>query len=138
MATVNRSTATQERSDPSPHSEADREVRFGLVLYGGVSLAVYIYGVVLEFERLVRASCGVEENAWTDVLRNARVTATVDIVSGASAGGINGVLLGKALATGAKLDTVREIWTEQADIGNLLRKPEDLEPGSLLRVDLFE
>jgi len=138
MAPVNRSPATQEHSAPSPHSEADREIRFGLVLYGGVSLAVYIYGVVLEFERLIRASCGVEENAWTQVLREARVTATVDIVSGASAGGINGVLLGKALATGAKLSSVRSIWTSDADIGSLLRNPGEKEPASLLRTDRFQ
>jgi predicted acylesterase/phospholipase RssA len=86
----------------------------------------------------VRASRGVEENAWTEILRDTGVTATVDIVSGASAGGINGVLLGKALATGAKLDTVRSIWTDKADIGKLLREASDKEPVSLLRTDLFE
>ena len=32
------------------------EVRFGLVLYGGVSLAVYMSGVVTEFWHLVRAA----------------------------------------------------------------------------------
>lgn len=122
---------------PTPHSEAQREIRFGLVLYGGVSLAVYIYGVALEFERLVRASRGVEENAWTEILRRAGVTATVDIVSGASAGGINGVLLGKALATGAELSSVRTIWTDDADIGTLLRDASEKEPASLLRTDRF-
>lgn len=146
MITVEQATSPQiatqtvavpAASPESPHQQARREVRFGLVLYGGVSLAVYIYGVVLEFERLVRASCG-EENAWTGILEKADLTATVDIVSGASAGGINGILLGKALATGAKLDAVRSIWTEQADIGALLRDAGDREPRSLLRVDLFE
>jgi predicted acylesterase/phospholipase RssA len=125
-------------SSHTPHDEAEREIRFGLVLYGGVSLAVYIYGVVLEFERLVRASCGAEENAWTEVLRKAGVTATVDIVSGASAGGINGVLLGKALATGTKLSSVRTIWTDEADIGALLRDASEREPVSLLRTDRFQ
>jgi predicted acylesterase/phospholipase RssA len=129
--------AAVNQMPPSPYDEAQRELRFGLVLYGGVSLAVYIYGVVLEFERLVRASRGVEENAWTEILRNAGVTATVDIVSGASAGGINGVLLGKALATGAELRSVRSIWTDDADIGALLRDASEKEPVSLLRTDRF-
>ena len=31
-----------------------KELRLGLVLYGGVSLAVYIYGVVLELYRIIR------------------------------------------------------------------------------------
>jgi predicted acylesterase/phospholipase RssA len=121
----------------SPHDDAQRELRFGLVLYGGVSLAVYIYGVALEFERLVRASRGVEENAWTEILKGAGVSATVDIVSGASAGGINGLLLGKALATGTELRTVRSIWTDHADIGALLRDASEKEPVSLLRTDRF-
>src|ERR1700749_1869 len=138
MAAVNQAASTQDRDEQSPHSEAQREVRFGLVLYGGVSLAVYIYGVVLEFERLVQASRGVEKNAWTEILRKAGVTATVDIVSGASAGGINGVLLGKALATGAELNSVRTIWTDEADIGKLLREASDKEPVSLLRTDRFQ
>jgi predicted acylesterase/phospholipase RssA len=122
---------------PTLHPGSPREVRFGLVLYGGVSLAVYIYGVVLEFERLIRASQGVEENAWTEVLREAGVTATVDIISGASAGGINGVLLGKALATGAELRSVRSLWIDEGDIDRLLRDTGEKEPASLLNSDRF-
>src|ERR1700746_1807312 len=137
MAAVNQAASTQDRDEQSPHSEAQREVRFGLVLYGGVSLAVYIYGVVLEFERLVQASRGVEKNAWTEILREAGGAVTVDIVSGASAGGINGVLLGKALATGAELNSVRTIWTDEADIGKLLRGASDKETVSLLRRERF-
>ena len=35
---------------------ADREVRFAVVLYGGVSLAIYMNGIVQELFSLVRAS----------------------------------------------------------------------------------
>ena len=34
--------------------ERSREVRLGLVMYGGVSLAIYINGVAQEFFRAVR------------------------------------------------------------------------------------
>ncbi len=85
--------------DPDPNIE----VRLGLVLYGGISLAVYMYGVVLEFWRLVRASQGREVNAYTSILQGVAASAIVDIISGTSAGGINGVLLAKALATGSNL-----------------------------------
>src|SRR5215210_4344261 len=78
---------------PVPQPEAD--VRFGLVLYGGVSLAIYIYGVVLEFWRLMRASEGREANAYSELLSDANVTASVDVISGTSAGGINGIVLAK-------------------------------------------
>lgn len=118
-------------------AEPSREVRFGLVLYGGVSLAVYIYGVAYEFQRLVRASKGVEENAWSAVLRAADATATVDIVSGASAGGINGLLLGKALSSGADLRAVRSLWVDEADLGRLLHKTGEEDPKSLLRSSRF-
>ncbi len=117
--------------------ESEREVRIGLVLYGGVSLAIYIYGVAYELQRLVRASEGAEVNAWTEVLKAARAKATVDIVSGASAGGINGLLLGKALTSGADLRAVRSLWIDEADLGNLLRDAGEKGPKSLLRSDRF-
>src|SRR5215468_555307 len=36
--------------------DGDREVRIALVLYGGVSLAIYIHGVTQELLRAVRAT----------------------------------------------------------------------------------
>jgi hypothetical protein len=35
-----------------------QEIRFAIVLYGGVSLAIYINGVVQELLRLVRSTSG--------------------------------------------------------------------------------
>ncbi|MGH2921952.1 MAG: patatin-like phospholipase family protein, partial [Gaiellaceae bacterium] len=121
-----------------PIEDPSREIRLGLVLYGGVSLAIYIYGVVYEFWRLVRASRGEEDNAYSPLLAQADAWATVDIVSGASAGGINGVLLGKALATGADLASVRSLWVEGADFAGLLRNPSEKDPASILRTDRFD
>ena len=114
------------------------ELRFGLVLYGGVSLAIYIYGVVYEFWRLVRASQRASENAYSGLLDEARVTATVDIVSGASAGGINGIMLAKALTTGADMDPVRRIWVDEAHLLDLMRKRSEPAPRSLLSTERFE
>jgi hypothetical protein len=87
---------------------------------------------------LVCASRGVETNAYNPLLEKADAWATVDIVSGASAGGINGVLLGKALATGADLGKVRSLWVEGGDFVGLLRSPREAGPPSLLRSDRFE
>jgi hypothetical protein len=114
------------------------EIRIGLVLYGGVSLAIYIYGVVFEVWRLVRASRGIEENAYSQLLRDADAWATVDITSGASAGGINGVLLAKALATGADLGAVRSLWVDGGDFATLLHNRKEADPPSLLSSDRFE
>ncbi|HEX6275475.1 MAG TPA: hypothetical protein VFZ53_20685, partial [Polyangiaceae bacterium] len=103
------------------------EVRLGLVMYGGVSLAVYINGIANELFRAVRGR-GVyrvlKELTDSDV--------AVDIVSGTSAGGINGILLGYALANSREFAPSTEIWREGADIGALLRKPYDGVASSLL------
>jgi predicted acylesterase/phospholipase RssA len=121
-----------------PVTDPRSEVRIGLVLYGGVSLAVYMNGVVLEFWRLLRASRGITQNPYSELLRNAKVDVTVDVISGTSAGGINGVLLAKALATGADLSVLRNFWIDKADLDQLLRPPGETAPRSLLRSDFFE
>ena len=41
---------------PSPAPERSRETRIGLVMYGGVSLAVYINGVSQEFYHAVQGN----------------------------------------------------------------------------------
>lgn len=126
------------------------ELRLGLVLYGGVSLAVYIYGVVVEVQRLLRASDALAERkasiddessaGYAEALRHGGLSrASVDIVAGTSAGGINGILLARALASGADLRDVKALWLDSGDIGRLLHGlDDDDEPSSLIRSELFE
>jgi hypothetical protein len=126
----------------------DPELRLGLVLYGGVALAVYIYGVVIEVQRLLGASAAREEagpdgegdalNGYAEALRRGGLSrASVDIVAGTSAGGINGILLAKALASGGDVEAVRDLWIEGGDIGGLLHRLGDADPGSLLSTDVM-
>src|SRR6266404_695640 len=42
----------------SDTQNVEQEVRFAIVLYGGVSLAIYINGVVQEIRNLIRATSG--------------------------------------------------------------------------------
>ncbi len=117
-----------------------------MVLYGGVSLAVYIYGVVIEVQRLLRA--GAELAAGGDVERMSAYaralaatgvsTVNVDIVSGTSAGGINGILLAKALARGGRVEEARDVWLDGGDIEQLLQPPSMGEPKALLRSKYLE
>ncbi|MCA1993178.1 MAG: patatin-like protein, partial [Coleofasciculus sp. S288] len=100
-----------------------RETRLGLVVYGGVALAIYMNGVCREFYNAVRGR-GIYKllKALTDS------DIVVDIVSGTSAGGINGVLLSFALANSHSKKIVdfanfAEIWRESGDIFKLLRTP---------------
>jgi patatin-related protein len=112
------------------------EHRLGLVVYGGVSLAIYMNGICQEFYNAVRGR-GVYKliKALTDA------DIVVDIVSGTSAGGINGVLLSYALAntnqakqknnspskqtkSEIKFEKFSEVWKNSGDIQKLLFQKE--------------
>ncbi|MEA5113925.1 MAG: patatin-like protein [Geobacteraceae bacterium] len=95
-----------------------REVRLGLVMYGGVSLAIYINGVAQEFFRAVKGR-GVYRlvKALTDS------DIVVDIVSGTSAGGVNGILLGYALCNDLDFSASAALWRNDGSILKLLRDP---------------
>jgi hypothetical protein len=116
-----------------PDFRPEQEVRFAVVMYGGVSLAIYINGVAQELFRLVRATAPAHMYSQSNDLSlkdkvfypdeqldetervyrrlgqmlgldatapggdTVRTRFVVDIISGTSAGGINGVLLGLAL-----------------------------------------
>ncbi len=86
-----------------------REVRFGVVLYGGVSLAVYENGVAQELHRAIRGDGPYGLLKWlTDS------DAVVDIISGTSAGGVNGIMLAYALAN-------KRSFAPSADLGAIRR-----------------
>ena len=99
-------------------SKRQTEIRCGLVLYGGVSLAVYINGVVREFFEAVRG-----RGTYAVLKDFLDADIVVDIVSGASAGGVNGVFLGRALATGGDFAASAELWRNKGDFAELLEDP---------------
>ncbi|HYD12135.1 MAG TPA: patatin-like protein [Allosphingosinicella sp.] len=116
----------------------EKELRIALVCYGGVSLAVYMHGITKEIWRLARASQNVHsstiradqegetEAIYAHLLRRIALEADtdirilVDILAGASAGGINAVFLGHAIATGEALDPLTDLWLDSADVDALL------------------
>ncbi len=163
-------------SDPDAYDPVE-EVRLGLVLYGGVSLAIYINGVVQELFSLVRATAPELDSAGNQTGRllipttelsavercyrrlarlrldpefdteggaprngdrgsqgegdgialddQVRRRFVVDIISGSSAGGINGVFLAKALANNAAgIQSLKDLWVRKGDISELLNDPQ--------------
>jgi patatin-related protein len=128
----------------------DVELRLALVCYGGVSLAVYMHGVTKEFHKLVRASRAYHglpkgearadadylsadhspdeeidtENVYFDLVReigkSVDLRIVIDVITGASAGGINGVILARALAHDLSLSPLRDVWLREADVNELL------------------
>ncbi|AGL19303.1 patatin-like protein [Actinoplanes sp. N902-109] len=114
-----------------------QDVRLAVVLNGGVSLAVWMSGVAAELNRLVAASRrdparGPGYAALLDLLE---ATASVDVIAGTSAGGINGGFLAVGAALGGPLDGLGTLWAERGGFADLLRDPVQRDPASLLRGD---
>ncbi|HQR35627.1 MAG TPA: patatin-like protein [Blastocatellia bacterium] len=107
-----------------------REVRLGLVMYGGVSLAIYINGVAREFFRAVRGN-GVYK--WIKALTDSDIV--VDVISGSSAGGINGIMLAYALCNNKDFADAAELWRRDGDIRSLLRMPDAVTSGTRSLLD---
>jgi patatin-related protein len=106
------------------------ELRIALVMTGGVSLAVWIGGVTHEINRLVQAHD--KDGVYAQLLNFTETTARVDVISGASAGGINGALLALAQVYGADLKPLRTVWLDKAGLRDMLRSPFSAELPSLL------
>jgi patatin-related protein len=128
----------------------EKELRIALVCFGGVSLAVYMHGVTKEILKLVRASSALHaipdravraraayadhaqqavpgedtEQTYFELLREighgVELRVIVDIVAGASAGGINGAMLARALAHDLPMEVLRDLWLDNADVSVLL------------------
>lgn len=167
------SNASHEAGATSPGTSpigSPSEVRFAVVMYGGVSLAIYINGIAQELLRMVQATAtggdvkdpnrplidggklkssdrayrklsyllaGEEyEDLESRVENNAPISTRfiVDIISGTSAGGINGIFLAKALANGQDMKELQELWVKEGDIGRLINDKRSIaKPLSLIR-----
>jgi patatin-related protein len=154
------SIATEETS-ANVAMDVEREIRFAVVMYGGVSLAIYINGVAQELLNMVRATAPEKPGEGSLTLLRARepdlpgaipvyrklgqylavrdrsrrdeklmqtgpttdlirIRFVVDIISGTSAGGINGVFLAKALARNQQMDGLKKLWLSEGDLAKLL------------------
>jgi len=116
-------------------SMRQKELRIALVCYGGVSLAIYMHGVTRELWQLARASrdfhsSGSPRSGVDAVYRglleriaeeqDLRLRVLPDIMSGASAGGINTVFLAQAVHSGQSLEPLTDLWLEVADVDELV------------------
>lgn len=166
----------------SPQADYTHEVRFAVVMYGGVSLAIYINGIAQELLRWARSTAKhatedialIPSNPSTDAASSEsgprlsgtervyrklsyilaershspgsdaaerlnqankrfadnetiRTRFVVDILSGTSAGGINGIFLAKALANGQDISGLENLWIEEGDIKTLINDKKSVE-----------
>ena len=109
-----------------------------MVCYGGVSLAVYMHGVTKEIWRVAKASrafhaSGDDENSESGVQQvyqrlfehieashQLRLRVLPDVLTGASAGGINAVFLAQAIHSGQSLEPLTDLWLKNADVDRLV------------------
>ena len=127
----------------------EKELRLAIVFFGGVSLAVYQHGINREILNLVRASKFFHRNrldkgsdapsfhsrypdeperstgdVYLQCLQAAgqhlALRVIVDVISGASAGGMNGIALARALAHDLSLAPLTDMWLAEADMLKLL------------------
>lgn len=127
MATGPDNSSTKTPSAP----DFDSEMRIGLAMSGGIALVLYQSGAAHEILRFVRSWDKEDSPAYHTLLKEARIKPVLDIITGASAGGINCVLLGHCLAFERGFDVFRKAWVEVADIQNL-RYDSGESPHSLL------
>ena len=120
------------------------EVRLALALNGGVSLAVWMGGCAVELDRARRTRRtpdgheprGGLYQALCDAFRRELV---IDVMSGTSAGGINGALLAAALAKGQALEPtfLRDRWLDLGDFSKLLQPLSKRAPAALMQGEYF-
>lgn len=128
----------------------EKELRIALVCFGGTSLAIYMYGISREILKLVRASSLLHSipdrsersmakfferfprddpeydtddiyfELLQDISQSLELRVIVDIIAGASAGGINGTMLARALSHDLPMRELRDLWLNHADVNELL------------------
>ncbi|MPZ38367.1 MAG: patatin-like protein [Rhizobiales bacterium] len=141
---------TRESPGSGADTVREKELRIALVCFGGVSLAVYMHGISKEILKLVRASAALHripdpsqrlgasffgrfdqsdseydtEQFYFELLRDIGRTidlrVVVDVIAGASAGGIVGTMLARALSHDLRMEKMRDLWLDNADVTVLL------------------
>ena len=102
---------------------------------------MWIGGAVCEVDRLRRAtgSTADQDSVWAGLARLAGYdSVAIDVLAGASAGGLNAALLTASLVYGQSFERTRRMWVRLADIEAMARKTPAFwqpRPDSLLEGD---
>ena len=105
---------------------------------GGVSLAIWMGGLTYELDRLLRSSdaerhhrkrpqeepLAPADTRYAALLSLLKLDVDVDVITGTSAGGINGAALAMARVHGSRVEPLRKIWEDKGSFTNLLRSIE--------------
>jgi patatin-related protein len=145
----------------TPVGLGTQELRIATAMTGGVSLAIWMGGVARELNLLEQAArqrdalppsaplpeidgrgkdrrpgdAASSRALYLRLLDVLDMTVHVDILSGTSAGGINGALLAFTRARRLDLGPLRDVWLNTGSFDLLLRNPSEKSPPSLLQGD---
>lgn len=116
-----------------------RELRIAPVMTGGASLSVWMGGACVELYRMAHADPGATAGGvYGRLLDLTGTKPVVDVITGTSAGGLNGTLLAAALAwrvPTAAFQGLRDTWMEAANLATLMRPLRESDPPSILDAD---
>ncbi|MCI2417734.1 patatin-like protein [Saccharopolyspora sp. K220] len=126
-------------------AENEQELRLALAMRGGASMAVWIGGAVAEINRLREAVAESGDSPgnhpWAALAKlSGYDSVAVDVLAGASAGGLNATLLSATLVYGMPFDRMRRTWVRLADMTAMSRPvPKFWQPSppSLLAGDRY-
>ncbi len=76
-----------------------------------------------------------KQGIYGDLARLTDVEPMIDLITGTSAGGLNGTLLSAAIAWESDLEPLHDLWLGEGDFQELLRPLSQKNPVSLLRGD---
>ncbi|MGO1054986.1 patatin-like protein [Crossiella sp. CA198] len=125
---------------PAEPGHNRQELRLALSMRGGVSLAVWIGGAASEIARL-RCALAADEpgNPWAGLAGLAGYESVrIDVLTGASAGGLNSAIMAASLVYGFRFDAIRDLWVQLGDLDAMCRATPRMfqpKPQSLLEGD---
>jgi patatin-related protein len=111
-----------------------RQLRIAPVMTGGTSLSVWMGGATVELYRMLCAAPKHDGGLYRQLLDLTATDPVVDVVTGTSAGGLNGTLLSAALnwrVPVEEFEQLRQVWMAQADIRRLFRTEDNPGPSLL-------
>src|SRR5213079_2744198 len=97
------------RASSALHAIADRSRRAKAAFFNGDDRSDPEYDTEGVYFELLR-----------EIGRDVEMRVVVDIIAGASAGGINGTMLARALSHDLPMNPLRSLWLDYADVGVLL------------------
>ncbi len=125
-------------SGGTPDCRPPTELRIALAMRGGVSLAVWIGGAMAELDLARRGMCGEAAIAclpgeeqrrardYAELLRSLGYSGLkIDVLAGASAGGLNAVVYGFAQSVGCGVEFLREVWDQHGGLWGIFHEQWD-------------